>query len=80
MDFVEINSASSSSTNVHKVATRNLTKDLKDIWICWRDVCSHEHGFISQVLVLTQNLVHHKNENHNHSCLLGITNSFHGSH
>lgn len=30
MEFVEINSASSSSTNVHRVATGSLTKDLKD--------------------------------------------------
>lgn len=38
VDFVETNSASSSSSNVHRVATRNFTKDLKDIWLCRIDV------------------------------------------
>lgn len=33
LDFVEIKSASSSSTNVHRVATRSLTKDLIGIWL-----------------------------------------------
>lgn len=75
-DFVEINSASSSSTNVHRVARGSLTKDLKDIWLCRIDVHSHGHSFISQVLALAQNLVHHKNETHYHSCQLGFTYLF----
>lgn len=76
MDFVEINSASIGSIHVLRVAARSLTKDLENIWLCRIDMHSHRHGFISQVLALAQNLVHHKNETHYHSCLLGFTYLF----